>query len=233
MKKERWTLQKHLDRLGWLSLGIHVSSELIDDMVVYGFVNSSIDMIDDSHINMQKKDALLGIVDKNCENQVIANFYMYQVIPWSDGETLHQQRVVSPIYTSLKRLEFEKNINLEQLYIPDLIAHPLYNRIRSKDSHCVTVTERQVAQYKPNKDKIDRWASHNIFIKEGKAYFPIKKDEIILYSFLHQKQPYISDDDIKSIAQNVLALCRYIHKETGNTRFALYSLDELETEVEV
>ncbi len=233
MEKEKWTLQKHLDRLGWLNLGIHVSSELIDDMVVYGFVNSSIDMIDYSHVNMQKKDALLGIIDKNCENQVIANFYMYQVIPWSDGETLHQEDVVSPIFTSLKRLDFDKYINLEQLYIPDLIAHPLYRHIRSREGNGVTVTDHQVARYKPNKGKLDRWSNHNIFIKEGKAYFPIKKGEIVLYSFLHQKQPYISNDDIKSVAQNVLALCRYVHKETGNTRFALFGLDELETKVEV
>ena len=90
-----------------------------------------------------------------------------------------------------------------------------------------------MARYKPNKGKLDRWSNHNIFIKEGKAYFPIKKGEIVLYSFLHQKQPYISNDDIKSVAQNVLALCRYVHKETGNTRFALFGLDELETKVEV
>ncbi len=233
MEKERWTLQKHLDQLGWLRHGIHVSCELMDDMVVYGFVNSSTDMIDDSRVNIQKKDALLGIVDKNCENQVVACNYMYQVIPWSDGESIHHEGVVSPIFTSLRRLDSDTSINLEQIYIPDLISHPLYRQIRSREGNGVTVTEHQVARYRPNSGKLDRWRNHNIFVKEGKAYFPIKKGEIVLYSILYRKLPYISNDDIKSVAQDVLALCRYVHKLTGNNRFALFRLDELETEVEV
>ena len=56
----RITLQEYLETHKHLHIGMKVSSELLDNMVVRGFVNSSKDMIDDSKINMTKKDSLLS-----------------------------------------------------------------------------------------------------------------------------------------------------------------------------
>ncbi len=226
----RITLQEYLETYKHLRIGMKVSCDLIDNMVVRGFVNSSKDMIDDSKINMYKKDALLGIVDRDCSNQVICHNYMYQVISWYDGEKVQQQGLVNPIYAGLYKYDFDVNINIENLYIPDLISHPLYQLIRARKG--VDVTEQLVNRYRPIKGKIDRWKNHNIFVKDGKAYMPIRKGDWVLRPLYDMINPFVSEKSIKSVAQEILVVGTYIHCETGRRCYALFGLEELTIEIE-
>lgn len=222
---KRINLTNYLEEHKHFRMGMKVSSDLLDNMVVRGFVNSSKDMIDDSRINMTKKDALLGIVDKNCCNQVICENYIYQIINWFDGEKIQQQSVVNPIYAGLYKYNYDVSINIEHLYIPDLISHPLYQRIRSRQG--ITITEQLVNKYRPNKDKTDRWKNHDIFIKDGKAYMPIKRGDWVLRPLYDMTNPFVAEKSIKSVAQEILIVCTYIHDKTGRRCFALYGPDEL------
>jgi len=226
----RITLQQYIEKYKHLHIGMKVSSALLDDMVVRGFVNSSKDMIDDTKINQYKKNSLLGIVDKDCSNQVICENYIYQVVSWYDGEKIQQQGLVNPIYAGLYKFDNNVNINIENLYIPDLITHPLYQIIRSRKG--VAITEQLVNRYKPNNGKTDRWKNHNIFIKDGNAYMPIKKGDWVLRPLYDMINPFIIEKSIKSVAQEILVVGTYIHGETGRRCYALFGLEELTIEIE-
>lgn len=223
-------LTEYLEAHCHFHYGMKVSCDLIDNMVVRGFVNSSKDMIDNSQLNLTKKDALLGVVDKDCVNQVICENYIYQIISWFDGEKVQQKGLVNPIYAGLYKYGFNANINIENLYIPDLITHPLYQSIRSRKGF--TITEQLVNKYRPNKDKIDRWKSHDIFVKDGKAYMPIKKGDWVLRPLHDMINPFVAEKSIKSVAQEILVVCTYLHEETGRRCYALFGPEELTVEEE-
>lgn len=232
---EMITLQEHINRLGWLKIGMAVMSDF-GEMFVRGFVNSSKDMIDDTHNPRPTQPQLLGIVDKNCDNTIVCSNYMYQVINWHNGEKAIQQGVVHPIYLALHRYNHNTQVKLEQLYVPDLVTHPLYKLICSRRGNGVTVTEKDVIKYRLFKSetdmgKIDRWKEHGIIIKNGKAFMPVKQDEIVFESMSSPFKPYTTDESIKSIAQEILVLCRYMHKESGQAHYALFGLDEVTVDV--
>ena len=56
-------------------------------------------------------------------------------------------------------------------------------------------------------------------IKDGKAMMPIHKGDILCQ--------HIIDNSTKSIGQELLAVCRYIHSATGRMCYTQYGLDEL------
>ena len=46
MEKSRITLQSYLEKYGWLKYGMIVKGTLINELEIYGFVNSSKEMIE-------------------------------------------------------------------------------------------------------------------------------------------------------------------------------------------
>lgn len=213
MENKRITLQEHLDKYGWLRSRMIAKSILIDEVEIYGFVNCSKGMRDEYKFGQYN---LLGIVDKDPSRQVIQCNYMYQIIEWFDGNKVQQTGLVTPIYVGLRKSGIDTEINVEDLYIPDLIHHELYNRIRSRKGTGVEITEQMVNKYKLTKGT---WAEHGIFIKDGKAMMPIHKGDILCQ--------HIIDNSTKSIGQELLTVCRYVHKTTGRMCYTQYGLDEL------
>lgn len=211
MGNGRITLQEHLDKYGWLRSRMVAKSILIDEVEIYGFINCSKEMLDEYKTNEYK---LLGIVDKDPSRQIIQCNYMYQIIEWFDGNKVQQTGLATPIYVGLRKCGVDTEINVEELYIPDLINHKLYKEIRSRKGTGIVVTEQLV-----NKNKSKVWTEHNILIKDGKAMMPIHKGDILCQ--------HIMDNSIKSIGQELLAVCRYIHKTTGRMCYTQYGLDEL------
>lgn len=206
MDNGRITLKEHLDKYGWLRSRMVAKSILIDEVEIYGFINCSKEMLDEYK--------LLGIVDKDPSRQIIQCNYMYQIIDWFDGNKVQQKGLVTPIYVGLQKCGVDTEINIEELYIPDLINHELYKRIRSRKGTGVVVTVQLV-----NKHKSKAWTEHNILIKDGKAMMPIHKGDILCQ--------HIIDNSTKSIGQELLAVCRYIHSATGRMCYTQYGLDEL------
>ena len=211
MGNGRITLQEHLDKYGWLRSRMVAKSILIDEVEIYGFINCSKEMLDEYKTNEFK---LLGIVDKDPSRQIIQCNYMYQIIDWFDGNKVQQTGLVTPIYVGLRKSGVDTEINVEELYIPDLINHELYKRIRSRKGTGVEVTEQLANKYKSK-----AWTEHNIFIKDGKAMMPIHKGDVLCQ--------HVMNNSIKSIGQELLAVCRYIHKTTGRMCYTQYGLDEL------
>ena len=211
MGNGRITLQEHLDKYGWLRSRMVAKSILIDEVEIYGFINCSKEMLDEYKTNEYK---LLGIVDKDPSRQIIQCNYMYQIIDWFDGNKVQQTGLATPIYVGLRKCGADTEINVEELYIPDLINHELYKRIRSRKGTGVVVTEQLVNKYK---SKV--WNEHNFLIKDGKVMMPIHKGDVLCQ--------HIMDNSTKSIGQELLAVCRYIHKTTGRMCYTQYGLDEL------
>ena len=224
------TLQEYINRKGWLEWGMRVNADF-GEMIVRGFVNSSKDMIDNTHFIRPTRPQLIGFVDKNCSNMVICSNYMYQIINWHNGEKTLQQGVVHPIYPAIHRYQNNTEVDLEQLYIPDLVTHPLYKAIRSKKEKNSFLTEQELHKYRPYKNESDRWKEHGIIINNGKAYMPVKNGDIVFHSLNGLLKPYTTDSSIKSIAQEILVVCRYLHEQTGQIHYALFGLDELTTDI--
>ena len=57
------TLQEYINRKGWLEWGMRVNADF-GEMIVRGFVNSSKDMIDNTHFIRPTRPQLIGFVDK-------------------------------------------------------------------------------------------------------------------------------------------------------------------------
>ena len=66
------------------------------------------------------------------------------------------------------------------------------------------------------------FADNNIIIKEGNALLQVKKGDTLCIHAL--------DHSIKSIGQELVAVCRYVCKTTGHLRYALFDLSELTIE---
>lgn len=211
MDNKRITLQEHLDKFGWLRSRMIAKSNLINEVEIYGFINCSKEMVDEFKYHQYN---LFGIVNKDPGQQVIRCNYMYQIIEWYDGNRVQHTGVVTPIYVGLRKSVEDTEINVEELHIPDLVNNELYKLIRSRKGNGVEVTE-QLVKKKLSKE----WTEHNILIKEGKAMMPIRKGDVLCQ--------HIIDNSTKSIGQELLALCRYIHRETGRMCYTQYGLDEL------
>lgn len=222
MKNSRITLQEYLDKYGCLQKGMIAKTTLIDELEIYGFINCSEEMFDEFQYN---RYALLGIVNKDSSNQIIQSNYMYQIIEWFDDGKVKKRGLNTPIYAKLQKSDIDTEINIEELYIPDLINHKLYKYIHTRDGKGVEVTEKMVNWNKPAKGTRNIWEEYNITIKDGKAFMPIHKGDILCQ--------HIMDGSTKSIGKKLLAVCRYIHNMTGRMYYTQLELDELIVKDEV
>lgn len=204
------TLQEYLNKYGTLETGMIVKSVLVDKLEVYGFVNSGIIDYIDYILNK-------GIVGKAPTNQIIQSNYMYQVMD-IEGES---KGVVTPIYNTLKKSKKDLEVDIKQLYIPDLVNNDTYRRLRSryKDGNQPIVLkayeERTLKEYL------------EISIKEGRLMVHIHEGDILCCQLCQ----YNLEESIKSIGKEILVVCRYIHDLTGNMCYTQYGLDELTIEI--
>lgn len=220
MENNRITLQSYLDKYGWLQKGMIVKATLIDELEIYGFINCSEEMLHEFKYNHYD---LLGIIDKDPSRQIIQSNYMYQIIEWVDDAKLQNKGVVTPIYSKIQKSDIDIEINIKELYIPDLVNHKLYQEIRSRKGTGVKVTAQMLNKYTYQKDR-NLWKKHNIAIKDGEAMMPICKGDILC--------KHIMDNSIKSIVQKLFVVCRYIHSTTGRMCYTQFELDELTTKDE-
>lgn len=212
-------MSNYLKKYGFLKFGMIANNSLLKEIEIYGFANCSKEMFDEFKY---KHYHLLGIIDKDSSHQVIRGTYMYQVIEWFDGEKIQYTGLTTPLYLGLRLSKEDALMDISNLYIPDLISNELYNRIRSRRGSGVEVTPQLVNRYKVPKGIRDIWSSHNIEVKDGKAFLPVKKGDILCI--------HAVDHAIKSIGQEIVVIGRYICKETGRLFYANFNLDELTIE---
>lgn len=203
---ERKTLDVLLNEKGNLESGMLVSSTLIKEIEVCGFINSSIP-------KSSAEDNILGLylslANKAPYRQVVRSNYIYQVVDYIENDRVKSKGIVLPIYKTLSICKEDFEMNLEDITIPKLEPSPLYKKIHKRLGGTVKVTEYMIQK-----------ANYPDYIeaRDGKAIVNIHAGNTICLD---------REGCIKSLGQNIMALCRYIHTETGTMCYTQYSLDEL------
>ena len=202
------TLQEYLDKYGCLKSGMIAKSVLINKLEIYGFVNCSKEIYD----NYNFRDVFQIVVNKSSTSQIIQSNYIYQVVN-IEGRS---EGIVSPIYNRLTTSENNIEVDIKQLYIPNLINNTTYKRIRSryKDGN------KPIQLTKFEQKTLEQYLE--ISIKEDKLMVVIHNGDVLCQN---------NDDTIKSIGEEILVVCRYIHDLTGNMCYTQYGLDELTIEI--
>lgn len=204
------TLQEVLESTSELSSGMLVSSSLIKEMEVVGYVNSCYDEeLLATHMGLHSTKQYRGIINHAAQSQIVCSNHLYQILPMPNGNDILMQGILSPIYKDLIIADEEMAINLESLELPFLTDNQLYRKIRARIGKGVVVDERMLR--KAN-------FPENIKAEDGKAILHIRQGEVLC------RDKY---QNVKSIGRNVLALCRYVHSATGNVCYAQFELTDL------
>lgn len=200
---EMKNLEKHLFETGCVEKGIIVSSNLIDKLEVYGFVNSCQDEIDEDMFERACVNRLSkGVINKDPHGQIVLAYHLCQ-----SSILDNDKKTVTEIYPKLVVSKSVAKYNLEDLYVPSLRDKQLYQDIKS----------RKKIYDICNKFKKGGFPS-NYKLEDGKIIIEAPK--------LHIK--CLDNDGVtKSIGDNLIAVCRYLHSETGTMCYTQYNLNEV------
>ncbi len=198
-----------LNREGHLDSNIIASSILINELEVCGFVNSCsvLDSVNQTYSGAI--ESLNSLISKSVPREVVTSNYLCQVVEYATGKEVLQQFNATPIFNSIRLEQVEGSYNLENLYIPSLIHNRLYKQIKARFGTGMIVSQSDI-----NKAKFPK----NITESEGKAMYKTKESDILLLD---------RDGFVKSVAQELLVLCRYVHTISGALCYTKYSLDEV------
>lgn len=213
------TLKEKLEITGALPCNIIVSSTLIKELEVYGFVNSC-----NSKFFVNKfrghdkglgglavyKHDFNGIVNKDCSRLIIYSDFMYQVIDIQNGTSFGVEGRQTPIYKKLEKSTKKMELNVEKLWIPSLWTNKYYQLIKSHYGKGGVSVEEEILK--------KEGMPSTITAKEGKAILSVDVGAILMKD---------SSGEIGSIGEEILAVCRYIHTESGKLCYVIYGLDEL------
>lgn len=208
----RMTLDDYLKKNGNVQSGMTMKSNLVDKLEIYGFSNAckDEDMYNDGYNGL----SLNGIVNKEPRCQIVLSNYIYQITTHYRGKEITRDGMLIPIYQTLAVSEFERQYHVEDLYIPSLVGKQLYRKIKSRHGNGVVVRDNDLR----------------------KANFPscikVVEGRVILNAPAAHVQLIDKDGVTKSIGDNIMAVCRYLHPETGTMCYAQYGLDELYMESE-
>lgn len=203
----RITLEDYLKNHGSVHCGMIAKSNLIDKLEIYGFANACKD--EDMYNDVYAGLILNGIVNKEPERQIILSNYIYQVTTHYSDKEITREGMAIPVFQSLVVSESEGQYNVEDLYVPSLVGKQLYRKIKSRHGNGVVVREHDLEK-----------AKFPSYIKaiEGKAILNAPKSHIQIID---------KDGEIKSIGENIMVICRYLHTETGTMCYTQYNLNEV------
>ena len=204
---DRMTLEDYLKKQGSVHCGMIAKSNLIDKLEIYGFVNACKD--EDMYNDVYAGLILNGIVNKEPKRQIVLSNNIYQVTSHYSGKEITREGMVIPVFQSLVVSESEDQYNVEDLYVPSLFGKQLYRKIKSRHGNGVIVSEYDLVK-----------AKFPSYIKaiEGKAILNAPKAHV---QFIDK------DGVIKSIGENIMVVCRYLHAETGTMCYTQYNLNEV------
>ena len=204
---DRRTIEDYLKKNGSIQSGVTAKSNLIDKLEIYGFVNACKDK--DMYNEVYAGLVLNGIVNKEPKRQIILSNHIYQVTTHYSGKDITREGLAIPIYHTLAVSEAEGQYNVEDIYIPSLIGKQLYRKIKSRHGNGVTVRDYDL--------KKANFPSR-ISAVDGKAILTAPAGHVQLLD---------KDGVIKSIGENIMAVCRYLHAETGTMCYTQYNLNEV------
>lgn len=205
---ERITLEEYLLDNGTISSGMVGKSKLIDKLEIYGFVNACKD--EDMYKEYWGGTFYPnGFVNKETSRQIVLSGFLCQVTDnYYDKEITQTQRCI-PVFDSVRISDSEDDYGVEDIHIPSLVGNKLYRQIKERYGHGKNVTDNELRKHD---------FPSNITVLDGKAVFHAAEGHIQLLD---------KNGKVKSIGENILAVCRYIHEATGALRYTQFNLDEI------
>lgn len=204
---DRITLEDYLKKNGSIQSGMIAKSILIDKLEIYGFVNACKDK--DMYNEVYAGLIINGIVNKEPKRQIILSNYIYQVTTHYSGKDITREGMAIPIFQTLAISGTDGQYNVEDIYIPSLVGKQLYRKIKSRHGNGVTVRDYDLkkADFPSCISAID-----------GKAFLTAPAGHVQIID---------KDGVIKSIGENIMVVCRYLHAETGTMCYTQYNLNEV------
>ena len=198
------TLKQHLEEKGNLEKGILVSSLLIKEIEVCGFLNGIKNFY-------QTEPRLLhminSILNKAPHRMLVQSGLVHQIFEYNHGGSIISTNCIFVIYPYLSINNKAFEVELKDVHIPSLEKSCLYNDIRRGLKRFIT------------EDKLRRNDFPDfIKFKDNKIICEIEPGKIMCLN---------NDGIVRSLGEDIQVLCRYLHKETGTMCYTIYSLDEL------
>ena len=149
------------------------------------------------------------IVNKAPHSQTVTPGYLCQTMVSLTGSTTEQvDRITVPIFHSLTFCKEAFEIELSKFYIPSLTDNPAYCKI---------------------KKGVHRQSGYDVNRMLQISPIPLEKRGSEFIAQVPKGSILCKDKDgcVKGLGEDILAVCRYIHAETGRMHYVQYELNEL------
>ena len=198
------TLQQRLEENGLIKKGLLVSSLLIKEIEVCGFLNGvkSFGQTDDKFLHLYN-----SILNKAPHRMLVRSGMVHQIFEYFDGSKISSMNCVFRIYTTLTVNESDFEMDLKDIHVPALEKSSIYRDIKQGFKCFIT-------DDKLRKNGFPEF----IKVKEDKVVCEIAPGKILCLN---------KDGEIRSLGEDIQVLCRYLHPETGIMCYTIYSMDEL------
>lgn len=198
------TLQQRLEENGCLEKGLLVSSLLIKEIEVCGFLNGvkSFGQTDDKFLHLYN-----SILNKAPHRMLVRSGMVHQIFEYFDGSKISSMNCVFRIYTTLTVNESDFEMDLKDIHVPALEKSSIYRDIKQGFKCFIT-------DDKLRKNGFPEF----IKVKEDKVVCEIAPGKILCLN---------KDGEIRFLGEDIQVLCRYLHPETGIMCYTIYSMDEL------
>ena len=198
------TLQQRLEENGCLEKGLLVSSLLIKEIEVCGFLNGvkSFGQTDGKFLHLYN-----SILNKAPHRMLVRSGMVHQIFEYFDGSKISSMNCVFRIYTTLTVNESDFEMDLKDIHVPALEKSSIYRDIK-QGFKCF------ISDDKLRKNGFPEF----IKVKEDKVVCEIAPGKILCLN---------KDGEIRSLGEDIQVLCRYLHPETGIMCYTIYSMDEL------
>ncbi len=198
------TLKQRLEENGCLEKGLLVSSLLIKEIEVCGFLNGvkNFGQTDDKFLHLCN-----SILNKAPHRMLVRSGMVRQIFEYFDGSKISSMNCVFRIYTTLTVNESDFEMDLKDIHVPALEKSSIYRDIRQG-------FKRFITDDKLRKNGFPEF----IKVKEDKVVCEIAPGKILCLN---------KDGEIRSLGEDIQVLCRYLHPETGIMCYTIYSMDEL------
>lgn len=207
----RVNLEDYLRKNGHVQSGMIAKSNLIEKLEIYGFVNSCYD--EKMYLNYllfgYMASSPNGFVNKDSSRQIVLSNTLYQVTSHYSKGDCELKGLSIPIYDFACISKNEGMYGIEDLYVPSLLGNRLYKDIKRHIGHDFIVNEYKISKAE---------CPSNIIAIDGKAFLKAPASHIQLLD---------KDGVVKSVGENIMAVCRYLHDVSGAMCYTQYNLNEV------
>ena len=198
------TLMQRLEENGCLEKDFLVSSLLIKEIEVCGFLNGvkKFRQTDDQFLHLYD-----SILNKAPHRMLVRSGMVHQIFEYFNGSQISSMNCVFRIFPTLTINQSVFEMNLKDIHIPALEKSSIYRDIRKG-------FKRTITNDKLRKNGFPEF----IKIKDDNVICEIEPGKILCLN---------REGEIRSLGEDIQVLCRYLHPETGIMCYTIYSLDEL------